>query len=270
MNYDIVFMDLDGTLLRDDKSMPEENSQALRELIDMGVEVVISSGRSHMSLKNVDYYLKIDRIVGNDIAFNGSTVTERYPFKIVYEDFIDNNLATIILKHIPRKNGIETYVYSNELLWVTEITDRVISYSKHSFILPKRTRNIYDALEYDVNKIIVLGDNEELIKIKKKFDKTDISKQINCCFSSNQMLEFNPIDHDKGTAAKYIMGLTKHKGKKSLAIGDNFNDIPLFEACDFSVAVANSPDDVKKCASAVTEATNNDGVLNEIIEKYIK
>lgn len=54
-----------------------------------------------------------------------------------------------------------------------------------------------------------------------------------------------------------------------LAIGDNFNDIGMFQLAQISVAVANAHDEVKRFAKFVTHATNNQGAVAEAFERFI-
>lgn len=268
MKYDVAFIDLDGTLLRDDKSIPESNIKAIREMYKMGMEIVIASGRSHMSLKNVCDDLYLNNYDGYGIGFNGGTIFTRKPYNVIYESKIESGLAKIILSFI-RNHNVETFVYAEEMLWIEKVTDRAVAYSRHSMIVPKKVKKLEQAVNYDVNKIIIMGNNDELKKIQAEFNKTELKKKIDCCFSSSRLLEFNNIKDNKGTAVKTIMNYDKFKNKKSIAIGDSYNDIPMFEVCDLSVVPSNSDEEVKARSSAVTNSNNNDGILSEIIEKFI-
>ncbi len=268
MNYDVVFMDLDGTLLRDDKSIPDNNINALKKMNEMGIDIVIASGRSYMSLKNMNDELGIGNIKGYNIAFNGSSIFERCPYNLIYDKKIDSKTSLHIHTFLKSFNA-EIFVYADNMLWVENITDTVIRYSRHSMILPKRTRNLRQACKLSANKIITIGDNKKLKEIQREFYNTKMCENINCCFSSNNLLEFNTVNDNKGTAVKYIMNLPEFKGKRSLAIGDSYNDIPMLEECDFSLVPSNSNAEVKNSAKAVLTTDNNDGILSEVLEKYI-
>ena len=52
-------------------------------------------------------------------------------------------------------------------------------------------------------------------------------------------------------------------------MGDNYNDLPMLEVAGLSVAAGNAVDDVKKVCDVVTKADNNEGVIAEIIERFI-
>ena len=57
--------------------------------------------------------------------------------------------------------------------------------------------------------------------------------------------------------------------KDTIAVGDNYNDIPMLKTAGLSVAVSNAVDDAKKAARYVTKADNNKGAVAELIEKFI-
>ena len=49
MNYKLLAIDLDGTLLTDDKRMLEENKKVLAALSKQGLEIIIATGRRYWS-----------------------------------------------------------------------------------------------------------------------------------------------------------------------------------------------------------------------------
>ena len=54
--------------------------------------------------------------------------------------------------------------------------------------------------------------------------------------------------------------------KDSIAIGDSFNDLTMFETVGHSVAMGNAPDEIKKMVDEVTDTNNEDGVA-KFLEK---
>lgn len=49
--YKIVFIDIDGTLVNDEKIVPEENIKMIQTLKKNGIEVVLASGRPYHSIE---------------------------------------------------------------------------------------------------------------------------------------------------------------------------------------------------------------------------
>ena len=71
----------------------------------------------------------------------------------------------------------------------------------------------------------------------------------------------------KGEAIKRVR---EHFHIKTFAgIGDSYNDLPMLEVAGLSVAAGNAVEDVKKVCDVVTKADNNEGVIAEIVERFI-
>lgn len=268
MNYDIIFADLDGTLLDDNKMIPDNNINALKTIVENNIDIVICSGRSHMSLKNIDFNLGINNINGYGIGFNGGSIFKRCSYEVIAEHKLNADISKKIIEFCKEYNT-DVMFYAENMLWVESINERTISYSRHSILAPRKAKKFVESCIYDTNKVIAFGENNVLNKIQSEFLKLDISENIECCFSSKNLLEFNLVNVNKGSGVEYIMSLPEFKGKKSLAVGDSYNDITMFDVCDFSVAVKNSEKEIINRTNAVTECTNNQGILSEILEKYI-
>jgi len=82
-------------------------------------------------------------------------------------------------------------------------------------------------------------------------------------------LEFNPYNIDKGTGVKDLLEKINIDPSEAIAIGDNFNDIPMIENVGMGVAVKNGVDEIKSVANYVTENDNNHNAVAEVIYKFI-
>lgn len=88
-------------------------------------------------------------------------------------------------------------------------------------------------------------------------------------YSSNRYMEFNKIGIDKGAGLKHLADVLGVDISECIAVGDNYNDLPMLRVAGLSVAAANAVEDVKKVCDVTTQADNNQGVIAEIIERYI-
>lgn len=72
--YKLVAMDMDGTLLREDKSISDRTKKAIQEARDKGVTVVLATGRP---IEGVSRYLEeLDMLTEKDyvLSYNGALV----------------------------------------------------------------------------------------------------------------------------------------------------------------------------------------------------
>ena len=88
-------------------------------------------------------------------------------------------------------------------------------------------------------------------------------------YSSNRYMEFNAIGVNKGQG---LIDLANKLGidiKDTIAVGDNYNDLSMLKVAGLSVGANNAVDDVKAICDYVTKANNNEGVVDELIRRYI-
>ena len=77
------------------------------------------------------------------------------------------------------------------------------------------------------------------------------------------------LNIDKGTGVKDLLEKINIDPSEAIAIGDNFNDIPMIENVGMGVAVKNGVDEIKSVANYVTENDNNHNAVAEVIQKFI-
>lgn len=82
-------------------------------------------------------------------------------------------------------------------------------------------------------------------------------------------MEFNTLGVDKGAALKKLAEKLSIPIEETIAIGDNYNDLAMLEAAGLSVSAGNAVEDVKKVTKYTTRANNNEGVVAEVIRKFI-
>ena len=73
----------------------------------------------------------------------------------------------------------------------------------------------------------------------------------------------------KYNSIKYLCKRENIRWNNTISFGDNYNDMPMLKVAGLSVAANNAVEDVKKACDVVTEADNNEGVIAEIIERFI-
>ena len=88
-------------------------------------------------------------------------------------------------------------------------------------------------------------------------------------YSSNRYMEFNALGVDKGSGLIDLAGILDIDIKDVIAVGDNYNDMSMLKVAGLSVAAGNAVEDVKKGCNYTTEADNNEGVVAELIERFI-
>lgn len=98
---------------------------------------------------------------------------------------------------------------------------------------------------------------------------TAITKGCSVSYSSNRYMEFNKEGVDKGVGLQHLADQLGIKIEETIAVGDNYNDMAMLKKAGLAVAAGNAVEDVKKACDYTTHADNNEGVVAELIKKFI-
>ena len=88
-------------------------------------------------------------------------------------------------------------------------------------------------------------------------------------FSMDTYLEYCPPGATKAAGVDFLCEYLKVPLKNTVAAGDERNDIPMLQEAHIGVAMKNAKDEVKACADYVTQHTNNESGIAEVIEKFL-
>lgn len=283
--YKLVCIDMDGTLLNSKREISETNKKALKKAFDMGVHIVITTGRIYI---NAEYYSNLIGIESPIIASNGAIIKEKGSNEFIYKAAIPKEINLQILeicnkyKLYPRFHTITDIYYSDSMFNFMNImlylsfTIKVKSKDhrvRMHYIRSKRKWNkIFNYNKEDIVKCEIYSFDKE--KIKNVYDELKKIETITVVpgFSS---LEITPKGVSKGSAIKYLAEKYKIKREEIVAIGDSENDIEMIQYAGFGVAMGNAIKAVKDKANYITTSNDEDGVakvINEFIidseEKY--
>lgn len=268
--FKLVCIDLDGTLLSDDKEISIENIKTIQEAINSGVKICIATGRIY---KFVDYIKdkisnKIEVIASNGalIVNNGELILNYLSYNEVLKirdiakdydlEMYLNTEDTIISEGIIPENY--TYKITNERL---EDKYKVNFIEKYSF-----ERLIKDD-KYNILKVVLMN-KYKLDEVRKVRDALEKNREFEICSSEPQFCEVNSKGISKGRAVEELAKELGISIKDVICIGDGGNDLEMLKRAGLSVAMANALDEVKNIASYVTESNNESGV-SKAIKKLI-
>jgi len=262
----LISIDVDFTLVNDDKKVPKENRKAiLWARYQRGVHIAINSGRIAPSVRT---YMEE---IGIDDAYPslGGCIVQKADGTIIEEHSIDNRVA-LEIRNIGRSLDCGMFMYHHDNWFL----DHGMEYWADSETKASRTKGSLTDLEVLLgttkpNKILAAHLNPDITTELEKQVKARFSDVVDCFKSSPWYLEIVPKGVNKGTA---IQALCRHYGigkDNVMAIGDYYNDVDMLNASGLPVAMANSPSDVKDIAKYVTEADNNHSGVAEAIYKFI-
>ena len=107
-----------------------------------------------------------------------------------------------------------------------------------------------------------------ILKIKKLLDEHPLNEKFDFVRSEKHLYEILPKGSNKGVAIKELAKILETD--KTIAIGDFYNDIPMFKISDECYAVANAVDELKKISTSTIDSNTNDAVAKFIHNKTKK
>ncbi len=262
--------DLDGTLLRSDKSISDKSAELLNRLTDSGVLFTFATARSYSSASPL---LKKLRLNCPAVTFNGVFVVDPKDGRHIVENIFPASSLKLAVDYFNR-NGLAPLVYS-----YIDGRERV-SY------LEDRLEDVYgyvSARRGDV-RLRPVGTREELFRGRVFYftlldPKTDIA-ELDGVFSRENgfAVNFMPDTYNKNeiwyeifsrnaskaSALLQVMELTH--ADRLVCFGDNNNDMSMIGAADIGIAVANACEELRAAADKVIGSNDEDAVALYVAE----
>lgn len=266
----LIVSDIDGTLLGTDSGISDFDRKMIEESKKQGAAFTISSGRAYMGFKFLTKELDIKVPVS---SANGARIIDPLTDKAIYNAPLEKDTAKKIIRIFEDYPGF-VYYYTKSEMYALELESAAKYYSDMNAILPQDQRmgvNIVDCLydfpNEDIYKIVIKDSAKRgYEEIKERLE--DI-KGISHCTSWIDNIEVSSDNASKGKAALFI---ANHLGlditKDVMVIGDEENDLSMFEMGAFSVAMGNGIDILKEKASFIT-ADNDNGGVGKAIEEFL-
>ncbi|EOD01592.1 Cof-type HAD-IIB family hydrolase [Caldisalinibacter kiritimatiensis] len=273
MNYKLIAIDLDGTLLNDDKKITQDNIEILRELNKRGIEIVIATGRRYWSAKQLTKVLGLDLVI---IANNGNIIRDITDDKLMVTKYLDEDAFRKLIE-IGKSRGFHPIIhvdhYDEGYDIVTEFKKEDDRYCSYLSKIEDRYRVISDLSKYENPKAVVtcyVGEYDELEQFQKEVlakSPYNYNTHIMRKTKIGSILEFmNPL----GSKWLSLKEYAESKGispDRIIAIGDDNNDIEMIQNAGLGIGMKNGTKEVKKAADIITEKTNNESGVAHILKK---
>lgn len=257
--YKLIAVDMDETLLTQDKKITSNTLSVLNEARSKGIKIVLATGRPFEGI--IKYIKQLGTYDDNNysIVYNGAKIVNNFSRNTIAEQFMNGeNLHEIYDLSKKFNTSLISYTISDGC-----ITPEITEYS----MLEARINGI-NIKEMDLHKV---KDNEPVIKAiltaksqvldsacenmpKYIYDKYCIVR------SDPHFLEFLKKNTNKGTGLELLAKKLGIKREEVMSFGDAGNDTNMVRYAGMGVAMGNAFDEVKKAANFVTLTNNEDGV----------
>ena len=251
-NTKILFTDLDGTLLNDEKEVTAGNQAAIDRALEQGHKIVVTTGRPLASGLDIAERIGLTKEGCYVIAFNGGQIYDPFHKKTIYGKTFSKEVAKPLFQ---------------------EAMDRglhIQSYSDTQVLSLKENRELLFYISGTPYKILLVGlDNRAELDRYQEECVNPLKGTVRGFFSTENFLEIVPDGVSKGVAVKWLCEYLDIPLENSVAAGDAPNDVEMLQAAYVGAVMKNAYEGMDRYATYVTERDNNHDGVAEIIEKFI-
>ena len=269
----LIALDMDGTLLNSQGKVSERTVEVLNRLIQKGHYIVPASGRAFTLLPK-----EILKLEGIQFAVmeNGAVVWDWKNQCAIKQKLLPKGIVKEILEDIEKQASSGYYeevivngkVYADikiqKELEQSKIVGNFAEYMRQNHIFLSKLSSKTELLDV-AEKLNIYFEDVKLSEIIRAKWKTESKLNVTTSVSGNA--EFTAAGINKGHGIKILqqrLGISK---QHCIAIGDDENDLEMFEQVHMAVAMGNAKKNVKRAADEVTLDCNKDGVA-VFLEQY--
>ena len=261
----MLVVDMDDTLLTDDHKISTENKEMLLKAQEMGVYVILASGRPTAAMIEYAKELQCDNYNSFMISFNGSTITSLKEDEILFEQALTKEEIHAIYDFSKQNN---THI-------ITYLDGKIISETNSEYIDIESTitglellivPSFKDAVTTSAVKCLLLEEPIFLKSVESKLKSA--MPDLSICMSKPFFLEAAPNGVDKGAAIQILAERLNIHQSEIIAIGNAGNDLTMVQYAGLGVWVDNVEDDLRHFADVVVASNNNHGVA-EVVKRFI-
>lgn len=267
--YKAMFIDIDGTLRDNNRNISKQTIEAIENITKKGILVILCSGRPRKYTENVSKEAKASKYI---ISSGGTCIYNYERNETIYINKI-NKLACIELYKIAKQANVGFIMDVGE----HRVVNKLIYLDGSEVELKTDIEKFVN--ENDVMQCVIVDtDFEKMRSLKEKIEKVEnveIKNQHKNLIDSNLEQEGSAyydianIEASKGNAIIEFCKRLNIDLKDTIAIGDSYNDISMFETVGHSVVMQNANDKIKEYADEITETNENNGVA-VFLEKLLK
>lgn len=263
---DLIVSDFDGTLRKSEGGISEGNVRAIQDFVAAGGVFAFCTGRM---LSSIMPYAKKLGLKGLVVAYQGAIIADIESGKLLRDVRIPVADAAEICdfliglrRHIHVYDGDDVYMNRDDEMkryyeTVCGVCGILTEYDIAKFVREKKI---------SPQKVLAMNPKEENEEIFRKVHAR-FGERFDVTSSSEFLVEVTSKDCNKGGALQFLCDYYKIPLDKTVAIGDNYNDIPMIRKAGLGVAVSNGVDRLKACADYITRSNDEDGV-GYVIRKF--
>ena len=252
MKYKLLVLDVDGTLLNDKKEITPRTHAALLKAQQMGVHVVLASGRPTNGVQPLAEALELNHYGGFILSYNGGQIINAQTGELMFEKRIDPAMIPY-LNRKAKENGFAIFTYHKDYILTDSPENKHVQ--EEAELNKMRiigVENFPEAVDFAPCKCILTSDDENNLVGLENHWKKRLDGVLEAFRSEDYFLEVAPHFINKGNTLAVLMEMLNITTEEVVAIGDGVADVSMLQLAGTGVAMGNARDSVKACADFTT------------------
>lgn len=268
MKYKLLVLDVDGTLLNNKKELSKQTLATLLKIQQMGIRIVLASGRSTYGLRDLIDVLELKNNGGYILSYNGGQVIDVMHDEVLFEKRIDPKMIPYLEKEA-RKNNFALFTYHKDrIITPNPENEHIREEAKLNGMAIETVESLSKAVDFYPCKCVLVSDDETALVGLKDHLRKRLAGTLDVYRSEPYFLEVVPESIDKGNTLSVLLDKLGIEAEEVMAIGDGRRDFSMIQLSGLGIAMGNASDSIQACADYVTESNENDGVAIAV-QKFI-
>lgn len=268
MKYKLLVLDVDGTILNDRKEITPGTLAALLKVQQMGIRIVLASGRPPFGLQAIANKLELNKYGGYVMSYNGGQIINVQTGELIYDKKINPEMIPYLYKKA-RKNNFPIFTYHEDIIF-TDTPDNIHVQEEAGLngLKVVKTDNFPETVTFSPYKCTLVSDDTEALNGLENHWKKRLNGTLDVFPSEPYFLEVVPTSINKGDTLAFLLDKLGVTTNEVVALGDGVCDIPMLQLAGKGIAMGNAIDAVKSCVDYITLSNEEDGVA-AALEKTI-
>ena len=268
VQYKVIALDMDGTVLDDQKRIRPGTAQAIRDALRAGREVVFCTGRNYSEMQE---YLEMFPDMRFLLGESGGLIRDLKNGDILHLESLSPEIL-LMLRDVSAGRDIMPHAFCRGESWMNRSQQmRAAHYQMGPFqeLFRKAAKTTEDLFE----KIFTEGLNTEKLNLYHTSpEEREITRErllaagaeAEMVDANISALEFSPAGVSKGSGLRKLAQILGISTDEIIMAGDAPNDIDGLKEAGFAVAMGNASEDVKAVCDTVVADNNHDGCAEAI------
>lgn len=256
----LICTDLDGTVLKNDGTVSDENRQAIEFFKSEGGAFTFVTGRMPYFAEHIYNMIRPNVPVG---CINGGGLYDYEKKRYIWTAEMSEEVIKMVV--FVDKNYPEVGIQANTLdaVYFCKENETMRLFRERTGVENKVAS--CDSIKEPIAKIVFGSESdEEILAIEKALKSHPLADKFDVIRSERTLFEILPKGTNKATSLKKLSEYLGDKIKKTVAIGDYNNDIAMLKAADVGIAVENACESAKQAADIIT-ASNENHAISKVI-----